>query len=301
MLSTGEVLHGYVTAQVRQIEGQETGVRTGATDAVHKMRVAARRLRSVLVTYRRAVEAGRVDTLAAELTWLTGALGEARDSEVVLDRLAELLAEQPDELVAGPVSHRLHLELDGRLAAGRAAAVRALDSPRYEALRQELDAFVATPPLAPSAAGDAARQLPQPLARVLRRLDVRMREAEQADIAEDRERLLHRVRKSAKRLRYAAELTSTVIGSEASAVADIATTLQEILGQHHDSVVTRAALRTLAEEAELHGESAFTYGRLHALEELRAAALEDDYDAAARQVPAPSMVAGWERLAGVAG
>ena len=42
--------------------------------------------------------------------------------------------------------------------------------------------------------------------------------------------------------------------------------IQEHLGDHHDSAVTRDLLRELAASAP--GTSAFTYGRLHALEEL---------------------------------
>jgi len=283
--STGEVLVDYVSAQVRQIEDHEAGVRAAAPDAVHRVRVSARRLRSVLVTYRGAVRTGRVDPLARELKWLAGSLGEARDSEVILDRLVALLAEQPDDLVVGPVGPRLHLELDGRLAAGRVAAVAALDGPRYRELRARLDAFVADPPLDRSAAGPAAQQLSGPLERVLRRLVVRVREAQEADDVEDRQRLLHDVRKGAKRLRYAADLAAPALGDGATALVRTATTLQEVLGQYHDSVVIREALRRLAEQADRHGESTFTYGRLHALEESRAAGLEAAFDIAARELP----------------
>lgn len=301
MPSTGEVLLDYVTVQVRQIEDHEAGVRAAAPDAVHRVRVSARRLRSVLVTYHGVLRDGIVDALAHELKWLAGALGEARDSEVVLDRLAALLAEQPGDLVVGPVGHRLHLELDGRLTAGRAAAVAALDGPRYSGLRAQLDAVVTDPPLDPSAAGSDARQLSGPLGRELHRLDVRIREAQQAHRAGDRERLLHDVRKRAKRLRYAAELAAPVLGQEATGLSAAASQLQEVLGNHHDSVVAREALRALADQAERHGESAFTYGRLHALEEARAAGLEAAFDAAAHRLPASSVITGRGRLTSVQG
>jgi hypothetical protein len=47
--------------------------------------------------------------------------------------------------------------------------------------------------------------------------------------------------------------------------------VQETLGERQDTVVTRDRCRQLALAAQSAGESAFTYGRLHALEESRAA------------------------------
>jgi CHAD domain-containing protein len=76
---------------------------------------------------------------------------------------------------------------------------------------------------------------------------------------------LHEVRKSAKRLRYAAEAAAPVFGKRATTLARAAEEIQEILGDHQDSVVTRALLRELA--ATHRGKSVFTYGRLHALEQ----------------------------------
>lgn len=81
----------------------------------------------------------------------------------------------------------------------------------------------------------------------------------------DAEAALHEVRKSAKRLRYAAEAAAPIFGKRATTLARAAEEIQESLGDHHDSVVTRELLRELA--ANHRGKSAFTYGRLHALEQ----------------------------------
>ncbi len=93
--------------------------------------------------------------------------------------------------------------------------------------------------------------------------EVRALDAESSSPAEDA--ALHEVRKSAKRLRYAAEAAAPVFGKQATALARAAEEIQEILGDHHDSVVTRDLLRELA--ASDPGTDAFTYGRLHALEQ----------------------------------
>ena len=76
---------------------------------------------------------------------------------------------------------------------------------------------------------------------------------------------LHEVRKTAKRLRYAAEAAAPIFGKRATTLARAAEEIQEILGDHHDSAVTRELLRELA--ASHRGKTAFTYGRLHALEQ----------------------------------
>jgi hypothetical protein len=55
--------------------------------------------------------------------------------------------------------------------------------------------------------------------------------------------------------------------------------VQETLGEHQDSVLTRERLRSLALHAS-SAEVAFLLGRLHALEETRTAASQQHFDAA---------------------
>ncbi len=77
------------------------------------------------------------------------------------------------------------------------------------------------------------------------------------------------MRKAAKRLRYAAESAVPVLGDEATDLAARAEEVQEVLGEFQDSVVSRDFLRQLAVQVHLEGGNAFTFGRLHAAEELR--------------------------------
>jgi CHAD domain-containing protein len=76
---------------------------------------------------------------------------------------------------------------------------------------------------------------------------------------------LHAVRIRAKRVRYGAEALASVFGKRASGFAAAAEHLQEVLGDHQDSVVATA---WLAEHgAETHDPAAaFTAGRLAQLE-----------------------------------
>ena len=71
------------------------------------------------------------------------------------------------------------------------------------------------------------------------------------------------------------EAARPVLGKRAKRVVRAAKAVQPVLGEHHDSVVTRSVLRQLAVQAQLDGDSAFTFGLLYGLEERHAAALED--------------------------
>ena len=52
--------------------------------------------------------------------------------------------------------------------------------------------------------------------------------------------------------------------------------LQTVLGDHQDAVITRDRLRDLAVQAFLAGENAFTYGLLHEREDARIRELQDE-------------------------
>ena len=94
----------------------------------------------------------------------------------------------------------------------------------------------------------------------------------------ERDHWYHEIRKAAKRLRYAGEAVEPAFGAPAAALAENAENLQEVLGEHQDSVVARQALRELGARIHLEGENAFTIGRLHALEQTRADEAAAEFD-----------------------
>ena len=77
----------------------------------------------------------------------------------------------------------------------------------------------------------------------------------------DRDEALHRIRKGAKRLRYTAAATGK------SAVSDAAKTIQTLLGDHQDAVISRTHVAQQAATAHAAGEDTFTYGVLYQLED----------------------------------
>ncbi len=92
--------------------------------------------------------------------------------------------------------------------------------------------------------------------------------------ADDRDTALHEARKAAKRARYAAEAAVPALGSAASRQAEAAKDLQQVLGDHHDSVVARTVLLDLAGKAREAGEDTFTYGLMYQRQADQAARIE---------------------------
>jgi inorganic triphosphatase YgiF len=284
--SAGDVVTAHLREQIAQLEARDPQARQDLPDAVHRMRVATRRLRSALATFRPLLDRAVTDPVRAELTWLAGVLGEPRDAEVMRGQLLDLVAAEPDELVLGPVRRRVELEMDRRHREAHGRAVRELDGARYFRLLDALDALAARPPLTARAGRPATAALPPLVRKAWRRLDRQLRAASGATEPATRDRLLHEARKDAKRARYAAESVEPVFGRAARRLARRVTALQETLGEHQDSVVLRQTLRQLGAQAHLSGENGFTFGRLHALEQARADAAEQRYPALWRRAAA---------------
>ena len=86
------VVARHLREQVHELISRDRGAGTDVADAVHKMRVATRRLRSALATYRPMLAGDTIEALPEELAWLGAVLGKPRDAEVLRDRLRASLA-----------------------------------------------------------------------------------------------------------------------------------------------------------------------------------------------------------------
>lgn len=266
-----DVLLAYLRHQVEALKEMDPGVRRGEPRAVHQMRVAARRMRSALATYRRFADRGAADRLREELKWVAQSIGEARDLEVMRERLEHAAAAEPPELLMGPVVQRIDEELGARHHRAHASGLEALAGERYFALLDALEAFVEDPPLTDAGQRKARKAVARRVSHDLDRLREAVAAAQDATGTQESDAALHEVRKCAKRLRYAAESARPVHGKRAKRLAKDAKRIQTILGDHQDSVVTRALLRELGTSAYLEGANAFSFGRLHANEQQRAA------------------------------
>lgn len=256
----GPVLR-YAREQRDAIAEYDPGVRAGDAEAVHRMRVATRRLRSTLKTFRDSFDAEPAGRLRTELKWLAGALGEVRDAQVLGAKLGGAAEEFPEAAT----------EIRARLAAdeerGRAALGEALASDRYLGLLDDLDTLVDEP------AAEGKRPLRQ-ARKVLRRADALLDEA----TADGVDAELHEARKKYKQARYAVEVFAPEAGKPGKNLVKRLTELQDVLGAHQDSVVAREVLRDAAQGAA----DAFPYGILHARQEQVGRATLEELPAVAR-------------------
>lgn len=280
--TAGEVLVARLASLVAELRHRDCDVRRGVPDGVHQLRVTCRRLRGALATYRPLVDRAVTDPLREELRWLARTLGDGRDAEVMHDRLRAAVDDLDRGLVVGPVRRRIDRTYAERLRAADGHAQRVLDSRRYLRLLGRLEALVDAPPLTEMAARPAADVLRDRVARDWRRLRrsvdvaVALRSAGVEDSAAADE-ALHDVRKAAKRARYACEVLEPGWGQDAKRLRKAAQEVTQVLGDRNDSAVARADLLRIARAATAAGESAFTYGVLHARQEALGDALEAEF------------------------
>ena len=256
--SYGDPIHQAVAEQVDQLVEWDRAVRADVYDSVHQMRVTTRKIRSLLQASEGAFGITDDAWILDELRQLASVLGVARDAEVLAERYENALDELPDDLVRGPIRERLVEGAKRRYASGLRRSLIAMRSERYFHLLDALDALVATQP--PTTAPGEEEPAPVTIDSAYKRVRKAAKRASAAP-EEDRDEALHRIRKGAKRLRYTAAATG------AGKVSDRAKSIQTLLGDHQDSVVSRTHLSQQAAAAHAAGEDTFTYGLLYARED----------------------------------
>jgi CHAD domain-containing protein len=272
----GVVVLAYLRLQAHALRWLEPMVRADEPDAVHQMRVAARRLRATLRSFGTVIARPDTEQVAGDLKWLGELLGAARDGEVLPAHLRDSLRPVPVELLIGPVPARIQGYFAPRRAAALAGLLEAFDSPRYLRLRAGLDRLTAGPLTGPQAAAPARDVLPAAVRRAYRQAARRMRRARHTPPGPARDAAWHQARKSARRARYAAEAASLATRGPARRFARQMKKVQSVLGDHRDAVLARQAARDLGIAAHLAGENAFTYGLLDESERQRSQRLQAD-------------------------
>ncbi|WP_306216106.1 CYTH and CHAD domain-containing protein [Actinoplanes sp. RD1] len=241
----GPVLR-YALEQRDALAEHDPGVRAGDAESVHKMRVATRRLRSTLKTFKASFDQERATPMRDELKWLAAELGAVRDAQVLGTKLGDAAADFPE------TAAEIRAKLAGDVETGRAALTEALDSDRYLGLLDELDALIEGAPPEDRQASRRARK-------VLRQADRLLDEA----TADGVDAELHEARKKYKQARYAVEVFAPEAGKPGKQLVNTLTSLQDVLGAHQDSVVAREVLRDMSRTAA----DAFPYGVLYARQE----------------------------------
>ncbi len=251
-------VHRAVIEHNRELVLWDRAVRSDTFDSVHQMRVTIRKLRSLLKESEESFGLTGDAWVLDELRQLAAVLGVARDAEVLAAKYAEALDELPAQLIRGPVRERLVDGAQRRYDTGLRRSLKAMRTPRYFRLLDALDELAHTP-----APATETEPKPVSLDAAYKRVRKAAKNARAAaeDAAHDRDEALHRIRKGAKRLRYTAAATGKRKVSEA------AKSIQSLLGDHQDAVVSRNHLSQQAEAAHTAGEDTFTYGLLYQRED----------------------------------
>lgn len=112
--------------------GNEAGVRGGAgPEYVHQMRVALRRLKTLLKTFPRWIDDAWARTIAPDLDWLGSLLGQVRDLDVFVDTTLPALAQADAD---GGAWEGLQAKAAARRDEARAQVAAALRTRRYALL-----------------------------------------------------------------------------------------------------------------------------------------------------------------------
>jgi triphosphatase len=284
--SIGELILAVLRRRFEQLLAHQAGARLGDDlDEVHDMRVAARRIRTLLgifpETFPRDAAAHR-----AEFTWVAGALGAVRDLDVQIEQRSHWT--DAVERVADLAP--LLAELENRRVEARAHLTDVIDSERYQVLMSAFaDAISESTSLRSPSTEAAVSALPPVLGRLWGDVRTSGRKLQPDSSPES----FHRLRIRAKRLRYGTETASELFGRPATSLIRRLIAVQDMLGAHQDAQVFVAHLRSLATDPSLGLEppSIYAMGELAAHVAGRGRELRESFEEPfARLQPA------WKRL-----
>jgi CHAD domain-containing protein len=239
--TAGDVVRRAIALSVIRLIRHDPVVRLDEDpEGVHQARVATRRLRSDLRTFRRLVDDAWSSSLRDELGWFAEILGDVRDGDVLLARLRESAAELPESEQQGAAAVLDTLE-NARNGAHE-TLLETLRSSRYLELLDRLVAAANAPVLSSKADERATEVVPDLVRRPWHKLAKRVDKLGESPS----DKKLHRVRIRTKRVRYAAEAASAVVGKPARDFAKRASKLQDVLGDLNDAVVAERWLEEWA-------------------------------------------------------
>jgi len=270
--SAREDITYYLKDQVEALLVQDHRVRLELPDAVHRSRVAARRLRSALRTFAPVLDSEALAPLRADIVWAADIFGRERDLEVIENRLVETLDSMTngDDPAAAHERHGVQVartivveDLRERRAEAHRSIIEAFDSPRWINMLDQLVDLAHDPPTTGRAGKAASRVLPPLALKQWKALSDRAKHLTNDDPAES----WHHARISAKRARYAAEACAPAMGHEPARFAEALAEVTELLGDLQDTQVSRDYLNELVNAGIQDADAMFALGRLYSSEE----------------------------------
>lgn len=231
--------------QFEKFQAQEAGSRTGEDiEAIHDMRVASRRMRSVLRLLSAYYKAKYVKQFLDGLQSSAGALGRVRDLDVLLTDLQAFQAKQADD------EKQAMQGIIDRFQKRRVKALANLnhqfDSSEYAKFIKNFGEFVSSESKGalPVDIDENPYQVRHILPVLLHKRLSTVRAYETIIETVDDE-TLHNLRIEFKRLRYALEFFEPLLGSSAGGFISAIKEMQDFLGRMNDMTVFEERVKSL--------------------------------------------------------
>ena len=241
--TTGEALSVIAASCLAHLRGNEACLLARAhPEGTHQLRVALRRLRSILRLFADAFPARRNKFFAGEGKWLLTRLSGARDWDVFLD---DILLPVEGRHKNDTAFRALHAEAERARDAAYAEAAAAIRSRRYDRFVARLAAWA---PVADAPAKKPVRAVAWRL--ISRRWRKIAATGRRIDDMSESER--HRLRVRIKRLRYGVDmLKSLFVRRRVERWLKVLTDLQDALGELNDIALGRRLLAQLTADSAL--------------------------------------------------
>jgi len=194
---------GYACLQ--QIAANEVALLKDDAEGVHQMRVGLRRLRAAISLFAALLDDPQTEEIKANLKWLTGELGPARELDVLVARVVKPVRRQT---VGWDGIPKLSRQFTRQRAAAIARAREAIESERYRLLKIEVVAWLEIGAWATPQSDLLCERAELPVETFaaeqlsLRRRKLRKRAKSFAELDARRR---HKLRIQAKKLRYATD------------------------------------------------------------------------------------------------
>ena len=227
-----ETRHAAFRAELEAVE------RSPGRDAIHRTRVAARSLRSLLATLKPLLRPSLLARARRDLRNMAAELGDVREADVRRAWLAGLV--QDSQALSPGACRALELELERDRDASRKRLRKHLQSQAY----RERSLRLATT-LGDRRFVTGRREVGDLVAQRLRRRWKRLQRALEAR-SEDPE-ALHELRLATKHARYASEALMPLLGIEDRKALKALKRLQDCVGEHRDATEALAWLANLGE------------------------------------------------------
>jgi CHAD domain-containing protein len=226
----------FLRKQLKQLINQFKGIRRAETvEAVHRARVAIRRLRAALAMFRDCFSGKTIKRWRKQLRQVAKELGDARDKDVQIEFLTGVLSSLDDQAQLPGIARLLVcLELDRE--ALQSQVVEALDRLQASGILEEMNAKAkALMPKSDGPNDDAQsrvlfRQLGE---HILDRVEELLAHQESLSRPDDQE-THHAMRIAAKHLRYTMEICRPAYEGRLDEFLTAVKEVQSLLGEIHD-------------------------------------------------------------------